>query len=42
MIVVDLRARARRCRTIGLRPGAMPQDVKLSPDGRMFYVADMV
>ncbi len=22
-------------------PGAMPQDVKLSPDGRVFYVADM-
>ena len=22
-------------------PGAMPQDVKLSPDGRTFYVADM-
>ena len=26
----------RRC-----APGAMPQDVKLSPDGRTFYVADM-
>jgi len=24
-----------------LRPGAAPQDVKLSPDGRVFYVADM-
>src|SRR5581483_5764567 len=24
-----------------LRPGAVPQDVKLSPDGRVFYVADM-
>ena len=24
-----------------LRAGAMPQDVKLSPDGRTFYVADM-
>jgi DNA-binding beta-propeller fold protein YncE len=23
------------------RAGAMPQDVKLSPDGRLFYVADM-
>ena len=22
-------------------PGSMPQDVKLSPDGRIFYVADM-
>jgi DNA-binding beta-propeller fold protein YncE len=28
-------------RTIQLRPGAMPQDVKLSSDGRRFYVADM-
>ena len=26
---------------VALRPGAMPQDVKLSPDGRVFYVADM-
>jgi DNA-binding beta-propeller fold protein YncE len=25
-----------------LRPGSMPQDVKLAPDGRVFYVADMV
>jgi YVTN family beta-propeller protein len=24
-----------------LRSGAMPQDVKLSPDGKVFYVADM-
>ena len=40
MIVVDLR-RERVVRTIALRPGAMPQDVKLSPDGRTFYVADM-
>jgi DNA-binding beta-propeller fold protein YncE len=24
-----------------LRRGAMPQDVKLAPDGRVFYVADM-
>jgi YVTN family beta-propeller protein len=24
-----------------LRPGSMPQDVKLSPDGRVFFVADM-
>ena len=29
-------------RTIPLAPGAMPQDVKLSPDGRIFYVADMM
>jgi DNA-binding beta-propeller fold protein YncE len=28
-------------RSIDLRAGAMPQDVKLSPDGRTFYVADM-
>jgi YVTN family beta-propeller protein len=27
--------------TLALQPGAMPQDVKLSPDGRVFYVADM-
>jgi DNA-binding beta-propeller fold protein YncE len=40
MIVVDL-DRERVTRTIGLRPGAMPQDVKLAPDGRTFYVADM-
>ena len=26
---------------LSLRPGGMPQDVKLSPDGRVFYVADM-
>lgn len=40
MIVVDL-VRERVLRTIPLRSGAMPQDVKLSPDGRTFYVADM-
>jgi DNA-binding beta-propeller fold protein YncE len=40
MIVVDLQ-RERVTKTIALRPGAMPQDVKLSPDGRTFYVADM-
>jgi DNA-binding beta-propeller fold protein YncE len=40
MIVVDLQ-RERVTKTIELRPGAMPQDVKLSPDGRTFYVADM-
>jgi len=27
--------------TLRLRQGSMPQDVKLSPDGRVFYVADM-
>ena len=40
MIVVDLQ-RERVLKTIPLRSGAMPQDVKLSPDGRTFYVADM-
>ena len=39
-IVVDL-VRERVLKTIVLRPGAMPQDVKLSPDGRTFYIADM-
>jgi YVTN family beta-propeller protein len=40
MIVVDWRHK-RLLRTLQLRAGAMPQDVKLSPDGRVFYVADM-
>ncbi len=40
MIVVDL-VHERVLRTIHLRPGSKPQDVKLSPDGRVFYVADM-
>jgi DNA-binding beta-propeller fold protein YncE len=40
MVVVDL-VQQRVVRTVALRPGAMPQDVKLSPDGRTFYVADM-
>jgi YVTN family beta-propeller protein len=40
MVVVDLR-HERAVRSIPLRVGAMPQDVKLSPDGRTFYVADM-
>ncbi|MEA2390613.1 MAG: hypothetical protein QOK31_722, partial [Solirubrobacteraceae bacterium] len=39
-IVVDVR-REKLVRTIPLRAGTMPQDVKLSPDGRTFYVADM-
>jgi DNA-binding beta-propeller fold protein YncE len=39
-IVVDLR-HPRVLKTIPLKPGAMPQDVKLSPDGKVFYVADM-
>jgi YVTN family beta-propeller protein len=41
MIVVDLE-RERVVKTIPLMGGAMPQDVKLSPDGRTFYVADMM
>jgi YVTN family beta-propeller protein len=40
VIVVDLRSE-RVVRTIALASGSMPQDVKLSPDGRTFYVADM-
>jgi DNA-binding beta-propeller fold protein YncE len=40
LIVVDLGAE-RVIKTIDLALGAMPQDVKLSPDGRTFYVADM-
>jgi DNA-binding beta-propeller fold protein YncE len=40
MVVIDLE-RERLVRTVGLSPGSMPQDVKLSPDGRVFYVADM-
>jgi YVTN family beta-propeller protein len=27
---------------LSLEPGGMPQDVKLSPDGKVFYVADMM
>ena len=41
MIKVDVR----REKVVGVLPlpraGAMPQDVKLSPDGKIFYVADM-
>jgi DNA-binding beta-propeller fold protein YncE len=40
MVVVDLK-RERAIGSVDLRPGAMPQDVKLSPDGLTFYVADM-
>jgi DNA-binding beta-propeller fold protein YncE len=39
-IVVDMQAE-RVVRVIALAAGSMPQDVKLSPDGRTFYVADM-
>jgi DNA-binding beta-propeller fold protein YncE len=42
LIVVDVR-RERVVRIVHLPPGGgMPQDVKLSPDGRIFYVADLV
>jgi YVTN family beta-propeller protein len=42
LVVVDVQ-RERVERTIDLPDGptGMPQDVKLSPDGRIFYVADM-
>jgi YVTN family beta-propeller protein len=40
LIVVDLLGE-KVLRTIDLASGAMPQDVKLSPDGNVFYVADM-
>ncbi len=40
MVVVDL-VHERVLKSIELKPGAKPQDVKLSPDGRTFYVADM-
>jgi YVTN family beta-propeller protein len=42
LVVVDVR-RERVVRTLALPDGAagMPQDVKLSPDGALFYVADM-
>jgi YVTN family beta-propeller protein len=42
MIVVDV-PRQKLLRTVPLpRSLAAPQDVKLSPDGRVFYVADMI
>jgi YVTN family beta-propeller protein len=42
MVAVDVR-RQRVVRTVRLPDGptGMPQDVKLSPDGRIYYVADM-
>jgi DNA-binding beta-propeller fold protein YncE len=41
MVYVDVR-RERVVEVLGLSRGdAMPQDVKLSPDGRRYYVADM-
>jgi YVTN family beta-propeller protein len=40
LVLVDV-AHERVVGSVALRAGAMPQDVKLSPDGRVFYVADM-
>jgi DNA-binding beta-propeller fold protein YncE len=40
MAVIDVE-REKIVDTVRLRAGGMPQDVKLSPDGRVFYVADM-
>jgi DNA-binding beta-propeller fold protein YncE len=40
VVVVDI-PNERVVRVIALASGSMPQDVKLSPDGRTFYVADM-
>jgi YVTN family beta-propeller protein len=40
LVKVDV-ARERVVGSIALDPGGMPQDVKLSPDGKVFYVADM-
>jgi YVTN family beta-propeller protein len=40
LLKVDIRSE-RVVGTLTLRAGAAPQDVKLSPDGSVFYVADM-
>jgi DNA-binding beta-propeller fold protein YncE len=40
MIVVDV-PHQRVLRTLRLTSGSSPQDVKLAPDGRVFYVADL-
>jgi DNA-binding beta-propeller fold protein YncE len=40
MVVVDA-ARERLVRTVMMRARSSPQDVKLSPDGQVFYVADL-
>jgi YVTN family beta-propeller protein len=40
MIVIDV-PEQRVVRVVALRQGASPQDVKLSPNGRTFYVADL-
>jgi YVTN family beta-propeller protein len=41
VVVVDV-AREKVVKQIPLHSGGMPQDVKLSPDGKVFYVADMM
>jgi len=41
MIKVDV-AREMVVGSLPLKSGSMPQDVKLSPDGKVFYVADMM
>jgi YVTN family beta-propeller protein len=41
MVVIDV-PREKVIGYVHLRKGAMPQDVKLSPDGKVFYVADMM
>ena len=41
MIVVDVAAE-RVVKVLQLPAGSSPQDVKLSPDGRIFYVADLM
>jgi DNA-binding beta-propeller fold protein YncE len=41
MIVVDLKTQ-RVIKAFPLHPQASPQDVKLAPDGSVFYVADLV
>lgn len=41
LIEVDV-AQQKVVETLSLPPGSMPQDVKLSPDGGTFYVADMM
>jgi DNA-binding beta-propeller fold protein YncE len=40
LVTVDVRRR-RVLGVVRLEPGSMPQDVKLAPDGRLFYVADL-
>ena len=41
LIKVDV-AREKVVGSLPLKSGSMPQDVKLSPDGKVFYVADMM